>query len=150
MTQFQLIADDGPWWRLVRDERVVATGLLAGPVAELAAHLSPGDVVDVAPELEGEVGLVAGETKPHRCEGPELWTSRLQLALLSNDMVAYDVVVREVSDCARCWRAIAHWMCNLLAGNRAVAAGSNDAAAGFVLKEIARLTMPAAEGRLRD
>jgi hypothetical protein len=136
MTQFQLIADDGPWWRLVRDQQVVATGLCDGPVAELASHLSPGDAVDVAPELEGEVG------KPHRCEGPELWTGRMQFALLSGDMPAYDFVVTQVGDCARCWRAIAHWTLNLLAGNRAAAAGGADAAAGHVLREIARLTAP--------
>jgi hypothetical protein len=142
MTQWQLIADDGPWWRLVRDQQVVATGLRDGPVAELASHLSPGDAVDVAPELEGDQENVPRTPKPHRCEGPELWTGRMQFALLSGDMPAYDFVVTQVGDCARCWRAVAHWTLNLLAGNRAVAAGGTDAAAGHVLKEIARLTGP--------
>jgi hypothetical protein len=134
MTQWKVVIDDGEWLRLFDDaDRVVATVLIAGDVKELTDHLGPADIIGVV-----------GEPPPttHRCEGPELWTGRMQLALLSNDMPAYDVVVREVSDCARCWRAIAHWTNNLVAGDRAARAGSNDAAAGLVLSEIARLTTP--------
>jgi hypothetical protein len=135
MTKWRLIIDEPPWLRLFDEsDQLVATELITGPIAELIGHLSPGDTVSV---MADDVPATT-----HRCEGPELLTSRMQLALLSNDMPAYDVVVGQVGDCHRCWGAIAHWALNLLAGNRAWQAGSPEAAAGFVLKEIARMTAP--------
>jgi hypothetical protein len=134
MTKWRLIIDEPPWVRLFgEDDRVVETCLLGEPVSALIDHLSPGDTVSVCADVS---------VSTHQCQGPELWTSRMQLALLSDDMPAYEQVAAELAQCQRCWAAVAHWALNLLAGDRALRAGSNDAAAGYVLKEIARLTMP--------
>jgi hypothetical protein len=140
MTKWRLIIDEPPWVRLFgEDDRVVATCLPGEPVSALIDHLSPGDRIDVCVDAPS-VDAGAANAAAHRCEGPELWTSRMQLALLSNDLPAYDVVVNQVGSCSRCWAAIAHWTLSLVAGDRAARAGGNDAAAGYVLKEIARLT----------
>jgi hypothetical protein len=146
MTEYRMVLPDDRdgWLRLIDGtDCVVATEFISGPVAELVANLAPGDVVTVLNDvLDGDQngGNRQNDHNPHRCDGPELWTSRMQLALLSDDMVAYDVVTTQVGDCDRCWRAIAHWTSNLLAGDRAVRAGGNAVAATYVLREIARLT----------
>jgi hypothetical protein len=133
-----MIIDEPPWVRLFgEDDRVAATCLPQEPVSELIGHLSPGDRVDVCADAP---------VSTHECAGAELWTGRMQLALLSSDMDLYQLIAAEVGSCHRCWAAIAHWTLSLVAGDRAARAGGNDAAAGYVLKEIARLTMPA-EGK---
>jgi hypothetical protein len=127
---------DGECLVLSRPGRDDVVAVPTNDVWDLFGELFGGEMAD------GDSTVIVDEPKAHRCEGPELWTGRMQFALLSGDMPAYDFVVTQVGDCARCWRAIAHWTLNLLAGNRAVAAGGTDAAAGYVLREIARLTTP--------
>jgi hypothetical protein len=76
----------------------------------------------------------------HECGNRELRTSRLILALLSDeDWDMYEVVIREIDGCAGCWEAIAHWAISLLAGSRALAAGSREAAAGYELSGLERV-----------
>ena len=104
--------------------------------------LPTGDVWDLLEHLRDGDTVTWGEPKPHECAGAELRTSRMQLALLSGDMDAYGAICTEVGDCVNCWRAIAHWVLNLLAGDRALRAGSLEAAAGFVQSELVRMMMP--------
>jgi hypothetical protein len=135
MTKWRLIIDEGEWLRLFdEDDKVVATELITGPIAELIGHLSPGDTVSV---MADDVPATT-----HRCEGPEVRSARLQLALLTDDMPGYQLIVDEVGNCHRCWRGIAHWAISLVVGDRSLRAGSNEAAAGFVQSELVRNLMP--------
>jgi hypothetical protein len=77
--------------------------------------------------------------KPHECGNRELRTSRMLLALHSGDGDMYRVVVDEIAGCAMCWQAVAHWVISMLAGHRALQAGSREAAAGFELAELDRV-----------
>jgi hypothetical protein len=77
----------------------------------------------------------------HRCEGPEVRSARLQLALLTDDMPGYQLIVDEVGSCHRCWRGIAHWAISLVVGDRSLRAGGNEAAAEFVESELVRSLM---------
>jgi hypothetical protein len=136
MRKWRLIIDEPPWIRLFGEsDHVVETCLPSSPVSELIDHLIPGDRLDVCADD-------VPTPNPHQCAGAELWTSRMQLALLSDDMDLYQLITAEVGQCHRCWAAIAHWALGLVAGDRAARAGSNDVAASYVLREIARLTMP--------
>lgn len=75
----------------------------------------------------------------HTCGGTEMRTSRVLLALLSDDSVSYRVVVDEVGTCVHCWTAICHWLLALVAGRDALQAGSVEAAADLVLQDIDRV-----------
>jgi len=76
---------------------------------------------------------------PHVCANTEVRTARLLLALHVDDETAYRVVVREIGDCTRCWKAVALWATILLAGARLRAAGSKEKAADYVADELSRL-----------
>jgi hypothetical protein len=75
----------------------------------------------------------------HVCANTEVRTARLLLALHSDDEVAYKVVVREIGSCSRCWKAVALWAVQLLAGSQYCAAGGHEQAAGFLLSELERV-----------
>jgi hypothetical protein len=77
--------------------------------------------------------------KPHQHGNRELRTTRMLLALLSDDEDNYRQVIREISGCAMCWEAIAHWAIGLVAGSRALAAGGREQAAAYELAELDRV-----------
>jgi hypothetical protein len=143
MTQFQLIADDGPWWRLVRDERVVATGLRDGPVAELVAKLAPGDVVSVLGDvLDGDLGngeIPQNQHKPHRCGDSHANVWRMVMAMCDGNEPGYQqVLVNELGSCVLCFRNALNAAVYLYANSFALRAGSNKKAADAAAREIAR------------
>lgn len=82
----------------------------------------------------------------HECDGQhELRTLRLLLALLINDESAVTglaFIDAELDGCAKCWRGIACWACQLVAGRDALDAGSVAAAADAVASGIERFLMP--------
>jgi hypothetical protein len=75
----------------------------------------------------------------HICGNREIRTSRMLVALHLDTQDSYEQVIREVDGCARCWAAVAHWAISLVAGSRALQAGSREAAAGFELSELDRV-----------
>jgi hypothetical protein len=77
----------------------------------------------------------------HICGNRELYTSRMMLALYTDDEDNYRQVIREIAGCVKCWEAIAHWAVGLVAGDRAFQAGGREQAAGYVLSELYRTLM---------
>lgn len=78
----------------------------------------------------------------HDCDGQyKLRLARMVSASLNNDEAMYRVVVDEIGDCLRCWQAAAHWGVCLLAGDRTIAARSQERAAEQVASELARVLM---------
>jgi hypothetical protein len=149
--QWRLVIDGGDWLRLFDEsDYVVETCLATGDVADVVARLAPGDTIavfggeDPIPEESASIHNDDGSAgdappNPHQCAGGELRASRLQLALLSNDLDTYTLIAAEVGGCARCWRHIADWTLGLLAGDRALRAGGVEAAAGFIESELIRM-----------
>jgi hypothetical protein len=81
----------------------------------------------------------------HECGGQHELGLRLELALLTNDPSAIpniELIDAELGGCGRCWRSVALWAVQLLAGRDATNAGSASAAADSVAREIKRILMP--------
>lgn len=82
----------------------------------------------------------------HQCDGQsELRAQRLLLALLTDDESAsasMSVIDAELEWCGRCWRAVAHWLAGLVAGDYGLRAGSTTAACDAVAAGIERTLMP--------
>jgi hypothetical protein len=73
----------------------------------------------------------------HVCGNRETLTSRLVLALLSDDEDSYRFVMNEM--CPHCWEFVAHWAVSLVAGAQALQAGGREAAAEFIVSDLARV-----------
>jgi hypothetical protein len=81
----------------------------------------------------------------HQCDGQhELRAARLLLAMLTADSAAvtsFAAVDAELNGCAKCWRAVAQWLAQLVAGRDALQAGSVEAAADAVADGIELMVM---------
>jgi hypothetical protein len=72
----------------------------------------------------------------HQCGDRELRAARMLLALMSDDRDNYELVIREIAGCSRCWEDLSHWLIGLVAGDRIRAAGGVEEAAGYVLADL--------------
>jgi hypothetical protein len=147
MTDFRLVLPDdrdGGWLRLIDGtESVVATELIAGPVAELVSHLAPGDVVSVLGDVldDGQNGGIRqNDHKPHRCEDSWLRVFRMRLAICDDNTFAYGQVIREIGDCNWCLRNAMATALHLHCEDYARNAGSLSRAADLTMKQIVRET----------
>jgi hypothetical protein len=148
MTDFQLVLpddrDDG-WLRLIDGtESVVATEVIAGPVAELVSHLAPGDTVSVMGDVLDDVQdseIPKSEHKPHRCGGAELRVWRMRLAMLEWNEDAWAQVIAEIGDCPNCLRNAMANALHLHSNDFARNSGGNSRAADLTLKEISKAVM---------